>query len=79
MKNRSEEFRGAWWKVASKMPPLSNHPDKSQPFDIHKSEAVSWLSEQPEILNYLFSQAMNTKAIRYDGDLQKWVGVNYEG
>lgn len=75
---RSEESRGVWWKAASKMPPLSNYPDKSQPFDVYKSEVIRWMADQPEVLNYLFSQASNTKAIKYDPNTEKWVGVNYE-
>lgn len=75
---RPEESRGAWWKSASKMPPLSNYPDKSQPFDVYKSEVIRWLVDQPEILNNLFDHAASTKAIVYDKNTDKWVGVNYE-
>ncbi len=75
---RSEESRGVWWKAASKMPPLSNYPDKSQPFDVYKSEVIRWLADQPEILNNLFDHAASTKAIVYDKNTDKWVGVNYE-
>lgn len=77
-RKRSEESRGVWWKSASKMPPLSNYPDKSQPFDVYKSEVIRWLVDQPEILNNLFDHAASTKAIVYDKNTDKWVGVNYE-
>ena len=77
-RKRPEESRGMWWKAASKMPPLSNHPDKTLPFDVYKSEVIRWLADQPEILNHLFDHAASTKAIVYDKESDKWVGVNYD-
>lgn len=65
------------FQVASLMPSgLSHHPDKSQSFDVYRSEVISWLAGQPEILQYLFTKIKESGAIKYDPNSQTWGGIN---
>jgi hypothetical protein len=61
---------------ASTMPAGLRHwPDKSQPFELFKSEVISWLISQPEILSYLFSKLHNSGAIQFDPNTETWHGA----
>ena len=60
--------------VAETMPELSHYPDRSQQFDIRKSEVVQWIIQQPEILQWLFNVINNNGLIQFDPATQTWKG-----
>jgi len=65
------------FQVATLMPRgLSHYPNKPEPFDIYRSETVSWLMTQPEILSYLWSKIANSGAIAFDQSSQTYGGIN---
>lgn len=65
------------FQAASLMPRgMSHNPDKTQPFDIYRSEAVCWIVKQPEILSYLWSKIQSTGAVTFDPTTQTWSGIN---
>jgi hypothetical protein len=45
-------YRHRVWGVVSKMPGLSNWPDRGQDWDIEKSEVARWLMCRPEMLKW---------------------------
>lgn len=54
------------------MPPLAHH-DPGE-FTPEKSEVLKWISEQPELLNYLMETAKRRGLIVYhDG---AWIGID---
>jgi hypothetical protein len=64
--------------VIKNMPPLY-HKIPGEPFDILKSETVAWLIKQPDILNYLWENVVRrTYDVKYDHDMEKWVGIDYQ-
>jgi hypothetical protein len=64
-------------RVAANMPPLY-HTMPGKPYHYKNSEVLEWLSKRPALIEYLFSQASNSKDIFYDPSTGKWRGVNYE-
>lgn len=60
--------------VVGVMPRLSHHPDKTKPFDIHKSDVVTWLIIQPEVKQWLFNKMRGRWLIRYDASAGVWEG-----
>lgn len=63
--------------VGKKMPP-SYHRIQGQDFDIKKSEAVAWLIDQLEILNFLWDQFKQSGDLVYDSETGIWTGVDYD-
>ena len=64
-------------KVAEKMPPLF-HRLPNEEYDVQKSEVISWLIRQPEVMNYVWNNIKSSGAIKYDHSTGKWTGVEYE-
>lgn len=68
-------------ECAKKMPPLKHKID-GQDFDPRKSEVLKWLTQQPDILNYLFDAVRGNQyresPIVYDPDKGTWKGVDYD-
>lgn len=58
------------------MPPLY-HTLPGEKYHSSKSEVLKWLSERPELTEYLLEQAKNAREIYYDPTTGKWQGVNY--
>jgi hypothetical protein len=60
------------------MPELRHSVGNS--FDITQSEVVSWLIQQPSILQYLFDKVANgaDKCIVYDRERGTWRGTDHE-
>jgi hypothetical protein len=64
--------------VLKNMPPL-HHKLPDEEFDIFKSEAINWLLQQPEILNYLWDEvARRSENIVYDEESGLWTGIDYD-
>jgi hypothetical protein len=63
--------------VARKMPPC-RHSFPGEEFDIKKSEAVRWLIDQPEILNYIWNHIKQSDDIEYDSEMGYWHGADYD-
>lgn len=61
-----------------KMPPLL-HTVKGEKFDISKSEAAVWISNQPEVMQKIFDMARYHGVIEYNQDTGTWQGVDYDG
>ena len=60
------------------MPPL-RHSSLNGEFDIAKSEAAIWISNQPEVMQKIFDTARYQGVIEYDTETGKWQGVDYDG
>lgn len=60
--------------AAKKMPPLKHKVGEE--YDVRKSEAVKWLVQQPDILNYIWNQVKQTDTT-YDPSTGTWKGVDY--
>jgi hypothetical protein len=73
MKKNSKSTDAAL-RRAAQMPPLT-HGCSGEDFDMMKSEAALWLSEQPELRQKLFDWCMNGGAIVFRNGL--WQGVKY--
>ncbi len=67
----SEAFR-----VACKMPPGKSHSLPGEDFRISSSEVVEWLTDQPEILQYLFNKVNLSCAIVFDKQTSTWKGLH---
>lgn len=63
-------------EVGRKLPP-SYHKLPGQDFDLKKSEAVKWLIDQPEVLNFVMDIMNKSEAIVYDKVTGKWQGIDY--
>lgn len=64
-------------KCMVNMPPLYNKlPNES--FSFEKSEVMKWLSQQPQLIEYLFSVVSRKGFIKYNPQTQKWQGVDWE-
>jgi hypothetical protein len=63
-------------QAAKTMPPL-RHSLPGQEFDIAKSEVVQWLTNQPEILQWLFESVKDKALIAYNPSNGTWQGVDY--
>jgi len=67
------------FQTAARMPRgMVHNPDRNALFDIMQSEAVAWLIQQPEIVNYLFTKARSTGAIEFDQATRTWGGIHAE-
>lgn len=60
---------------AKEMPPLP-HSKSGISFSVFESEVVRWLTEQPEILQYLFDKVRSRGYIVYDSETKMWRGTN---
>jgi hypothetical protein len=65
-------------KVASEMPPLKHWLARDPSFSITRSEAVKWLTAQPEILQYVFNSMKNAGVIEFDLESRCWRGINWK-
>ena len=61
--------------AANSMPPLQ-HWDRTEPFDITHSEVCRWLTQQPELAQYLFNQVKCVNIV-YDKESRTWRGVDW--
>ncbi|MBP1764156.1 MAG: hypothetical protein H6Q65_1214 [Firmicutes bacterium] len=64
-------------EAARCMLPL-RHSIPGQDFDIKNSEAIQWLIESPDILNYVWNNLKNSDFVFYNPETGKWQGVDYE-
>ena len=64
-------------KLTTNMPPL-RHSIPGQEFNIHNSEVICWLINQPEVLNYIWNNIKNSGTVVYDSESGTWQGVNYK-
>lgn len=68
-------------ETAKRMPPR-HHKLPGEAFDWMKSEALKWLIEQPEILDFIWQSVRNQSGtgalITYDPDTKTWKGVDYD-
>ena len=62
--------------IIQTMPPGMIHHDKSQDYDVTKSQVVQWIISQPAALWYLFGKARNSGAIVFDPATGTWSGKN---
>ncbi len=72
-----KKFRSKKLSVARNMPPMY-HTLPGHNFDITQSEAIKWLTAQPEILNYIWDNIKNSDDVCYDAATGKWRGVDFE-
>ena len=63
-------------EAARRMPPLP-HFVPGRPFDIMESEAAAWLSQQPEIRQWLWNIAKKHGSIILDLEHHCWHGADY--
>lgn len=64
-------------EIAKNMPPV-RHTISGQNFEIQNSEAIQWLIQQPEILNYIWNNVKNSGAVIYDPQTSRWTGAEYD-
>lgn len=64
--------------IAKKLPP-SYHTMPGHEFDIQKSEAIHWLINQPDILNFVWNNIKQSGDVEYDSETGIWTGVDYDG
>jgi hypothetical protein len=75
-KSDSKRVASHFKETASTMPRLSHWPERSQPFDITKSEVVKWLKSQPKIDQWIFDKARNMGCIEFDAETETWSGIH---
>lgn len=73
----TKRVRSKLLEAAKKLPP-SYHKLPGKDFDITKSEAVRWLIDQPDILNWVWNNIKNSGDVIYDPATGLWHGVDYE-
>lgn len=68
------------FEVVKKMPPLRHK--FGDEYTAEKSEVISWLVKQPDILNYIFDAVRGNghreSPIVYNPDTEMWQGVDYD-
>lgn len=57
--------------------PLLYHTFPDEEYDPTQSQVLRWISEQPELLEWIFEQLRSTGYIVYDSDWGAWHGVNF--
>lgn len=60
--------------MLSQMPHLPHSVD-DQPFDIEKSEALSWIMSQPGFKAWVWNKARDSERIVFDKEARRWHGV----
>lgn len=60
------------------MPPL-RHSVPGRKFDVAESEAATWISNQPEVMQKIFDTARYRGVIAYNPETGMWQGVDYNG
>lgn len=56
------------------MPPLVHDTNKSQAYDVSRSQVAAWLLRQPDAAQFIFDLARETKAIVFCKRRQAWIG-----
>lgn len=62
-------------EVGKSMPRLY-HKIPNEDFDYDKSQVLKWISNQPELLNYLKYKLYNLGYIEYDKTTGTWKGID---
>lgn len=63
-------------EVGKEMPMLYHlFPDEE--YDPTQSQVLRWISEQPELMEWIFKQLKSTGYIVYDPQWEAWRGVNF--
>jgi hypothetical protein len=60
------------------MPSLS-HWNRIEPFTPAKSEVLAWLSQQPDLLQWLWQRLTGRRLVTYDPLTQRWHGAGVAG
>lgn len=59
-----------------RMPALSHHRDKSEPFSNEKSEVMTWLVSQPEVRQWVMDHCREAGLIRFHAGTGLWHGID---
>ena len=66
-------------QCATQMPPLRHKlAAAGEKFDVTQSEVSSWLMQQPDIMQYVFTRIKNSGFIVYDSETNTWQGRDYK-
>lgn len=68
--------KSKFFEVGKEMP-LLYHTFPDEEYDPTQSQVLRWISEQPELLEWIFEQLRSTGYIVYDSDWGAWHGVNF--
>lgn len=55
--------------------PLLYHSFPDEPYDPKQSQVLRWISEQPELMEWIFRQLKSAGYVIYDPQWQAWRGV----
>lgn len=72
------KFMSKLFLAARQMGELNHWPGKEDeaPYDIMRSEVAKWLSEQPDIREYICRKIMASGVIIFDSKKGSWIGRN---
>lgn len=76
-KNKKQKKYSKKLLIAKLMPSL-HHTLPGQKYDAKKSQVLSWIVEQPDILEWAFDQMKSTGYISYNSADGKWTGIDYD-
>ena len=62
--------------IARSMPPL-RRTQPGETYSVESDQVLQWISQQPELMLFLFDKLAASDCFSYNPDTKEWVGVDY--